>query len=888
MMDDRLVFALESCSDPALVGGKAAGLGRLIRNGFRVPPGVCLSTVVYRDTLRAAGVDFAKQWARLRRASELGRGPMLDEGRRLVASLTVPQAILETLDAELTRLETAERGSSQPGDGMLWAVRSSATDEDATGATFGGVYRTTLGVPRRSIATAIVACWASLWTPAAFAYRSRVRSARAAPAMAVILQPLLSPRAAGVAFSRHPVTEEANRVVINAVFGLAEPLVGGYVTPDQYVAEVGREPTAPQLLQRHIAEKTSARVPTQAGLLDQALPEADRKKPVLEDHEVLALAGLVKNVERTVGRPVGVEWAIDRGGTWLLQARPIPDRGELAGHPPFHAIVWSRANFKETLPELPCPLTLSFVHEFMETNIVRHYREAGCYVPPGLSSVRVIRGRPYINVTLFQALTAQLGGDPELVTEQMGGEVPVPVGVTRLAWWRLVRAGLVLEWKILCAAHQAPAWFAELKQLGTALADHALEHLTERAVLDRRRTLNERLRKRDLTFAFVSGVSQALYVLGLTLERRLPGRWRPLFNAATRGLGGIISANQILWLAELAEIARQEPAARDFLLAEPWVSEGYRSRLTGTKFLDSFDAFLTEYGHRAIGESDVMSPRYAETPEYLLNIVRGHLKGPATRSVQDIRREQEVARQTAFLQIRTAFGWRLSEWAWFRWWHRFLCRYLELREANRHYLMYFTMGFRQLLLVLGRKLAARGVLETADDIFFLIPEEIETIVAESAREHGRDWKPLTAARRAERERCAQDTVPETVVWRADAGQSTGPAAESESLRLRGIPISAGYAEGPVRLVLSPEDTKRVQSGDIIVAPVIDPGMAPLLGLAAGLVIEMGGTLSHGAIVAREYGLPAVANVRHATKLLRDGELVAVDASLGEISRLNPP
>lgn len=882
-MADPLILPLERCTDPALVGGKAAGLGRLMTQGFRVPPGLCLTTAAYRNTLQTAGLDLSAQWTRLQRAPDLARSPLLEECRRAVASVSLPQALLTLLESELNKLERLARAESEAMTGVRWAVRSSAFDEDTAKATFGGLYRTALGVSRDSLAAAILDCWTSLWAPAVLAYRSRMVKTRRAPAMAVIIQPLLFPRAAGVAYSRHPVTGQANQVAINAVLGLAEPLMAGQVTPDHYVVEVGSPPSPPRLLQRQMAAKTDAMVATGTGLVVQPLSEADQNKPVLEDREALALAGLVKDVERAFGKPVDVEWAIDGSGIWLLQARPIPTRGESAGSFFCETIVWSRANFRETLPDLPSPLTLSFVQEFMENNILRHYREAGCLIPPGLSSIRVIRGRPYINVTLFQSLMAQLGGDPQLVTEQMGGEVlPAPPVSRRLPWWRLIRAGLRLQWKISRAPRQAPARFAELKQQGTSLVEGRLDDLTERELLDRRRDLIHRLRERDLTFATVAGVSQALSVLGMLLGRRTKD-WRSLLNDATQGFGSIVSANQIFRLMDLAEAASGEPSSRTFLLAEPWAPETFRTTLAGTKFLRAFDEFLAEYGHRAVGESDGMSPRFAETPEYVLGIVRSHLQTPA-RSSDTLRREQEATRQAALAGIRRAFSWRWHEWIRFRRWHRSLGRYLELREANRHHLMYVTAGFRRLALFLGSKLAARGVVEHSDDLFFLMPDEIEAIVAEATGGEKKDWKRLVAERRAERKRNAGEAPPDTVIWRMGAVPSTREEVGEPGL-LRGMPISAGYVEGPVRLVLSPEDMKKVQRGDILVAPVIDPGMAPLFGLAAGLVVEMGGTLSHGAIIAREYGLPAVANVRGATRLFKDGERVAVDASGGEIRRL---
>ncbi len=797
---------------------------------------------------------------------------MLEEFRRVVQSLTVPQTILDRLDHEIDRLGM-ERGT-------LWAVRSSTSDEDQTNVSFGGLYRSILGVPRDSIATAIVECWASLWTLAAQEYRSRTGWKRTDPAMAVLFQPLLSPCAAGVAYSRHPVTAQGGLVVINAVFGLAEPLAGGTVTPDQYVVKIGNDEASGTVLERDIAEKTTARVVTPAGLMDQPLSEEDRKRPVLEEQDILALADLVKGVERTMEQAVDVEWAIDSQGIWLMQARPIPDTGLSQGLTK-QSCEWSRANFKETLPELPSPLGLSFLEEFMEHNILRHYQALGCSIPHGLSAVRIFRGRPYINVTLFQSFMRQLGGDPALVTEQMGGEGRLlQDGPPRLAWWKLIRAAIMMEWKIRQAARRAPAWFAAMKEMATVHTVDSMKELAPTELLDRLDQLGHRFRGRDVTFAIVAGVSQGLQALRFLMKRWMGPGWQALLNTALQGRGNVVSARQVLWLAGLAENARDEPRVEAFLLAEPWAPEQFRMKLAGTRFPQEFGAYLAEYGHRAIGESDLMSPRFVEYPEYLLGVVRSHLQGRCGKSVKDVLRLQESGREGALQQIHRTLGWRLPQRAIFEWWYRRLCHYLALREANRHHLMHFSAAVRHLTLLLGEKWSAAGILESKDDVFFLTAEEMRSVRTCSAQ----DWGNLVAARRAERARNAERVVPDLV---SPAREVTLGADNSvmTSDRWHGVPVSAGYVEGPVCIVVSPADARKMKQDDILVMPVIDPGMAPLLGLAAGLVVEMGGTLSHGAIIAREHGLPAVANVRQVTRLLKDGDRVAVDATAGTVTRL---
>ncbi len=842
------VLSLELCTNPVLAGGKAVGLHRLIRAGFRVPPGCCVTTAAYHDALRTAGFDERRHWAELLRAEGPERDRLLDDCRARLASLVLPPPVPDAVRAELDRIARAAGM-----DDARWAVRSSATDEDGAGATFAGVYRTDLGVTRERIIEAILDCWGSLWTATSLSYHRRMNR-RGAPAMAVVVQPMLAPRAAGVAYSRHPVTGQADLVVINAVPGLAEALVSGQALPDQLAVRTG---TAPRIVERRLAEPDRA--------------------PALSDGDALMLAEQTRAVERTLGHPVDLEWAIEPGAIWLLQARAIPVQAALTEQ----VCVWSRANFKETLPDLPSPLGLCFLRDFMEQAILRHYRTLGCARPPGLSSVWVVRGRPYINVSLFQSFMAQLGGQPESITDQMGGQPhPLPVLPPRLPLWTLLRAGLWMEWQVRRAARIAPRWFAEIKRLADEQSGESLAALTPAGLLARLDRLGQRLYANDLTFAAVGGVSQGLYVLHLLLERRLGSAGRSLLNASLQGRSQAISAQQILRLMELADAAGQEPAARAFLTADPWQPERFRERLAGTTFLRSFDGYLADYGHRAVGESDVASPRFAETPAYLLGIVRARLQAPAARSTEEIRREQETARDEALRRIRVACGWRAHEWLFFRWWRRRLALYLGLREANRHALMHFCAATRRLFLAIGERLAAGGALRSSGDIFFLTSDEVREIVRDSRG----DWKTVVDARLAERAKNAWLEAPDAIV----GVRLFEPDAETNEASgvFKGLPIGPGYAEGPARLVRSPEDRARVKPGDILVVPVIDPGMAPLFGLAAGLVVEMGGTLSHGAIIARECGLPAVANVPGIMRRVRDGERIVVDAERGEVRRFD--
>ena len=611
----------------------------------------------------------------------------------------------------------------------------------------------------------------------------------------------------------------------------------------------------------------------------ERLDDATADEPSITDEEAGELATVVKRVEQAYQQPVDVEWAINERGLWLLQARPmtVPDRHEALAD---DRCDWSRANFKETLPEVPSPLGLAFLQQFMEDFIIRHYREVGCVIPAGVSSVRIVDGRPFINVTLLQACVSQLGGRPELVTEHMGGDGHVPPWLpSPLPIWKRLKAALAMHRTIQRGAARAPSWFAELRRNARIEMSEVTPDLTVQELLDRINRLSRYLRAGESTFAIVAGVGQAFQVLGALLPSWLGKGWRSLLNAALQGQMTIISAQQIRWLSEIGDGARQEAKATQFFLSTSWSPRSYRERLSGTKCLEAFDAFLEEYGHRAIGESDMMTPRFSEDPRYLLEIIRAHVQQPPSETARLMALKQEDRRMSALAEIRRRCGWKYYRWVIFRWWYRRLCRALALRESNRHALMYYAAVTRYLALALGRRLATADRLSSADDVFFLTPDEFRLLGDGSVR----SWKALVGERRSEHAAFAAVTVPDFIPTRHRAPSSDASDADEDGL-FRGIPISAGFAEGTVRLLRGPEDIGKVCRGDIVVTSIIDPGMATVFGLAGGLIAEMGGTLSHGAIIAREYGIPAVVNVSQAMRLLKDGDRVKVDSMEGTVRK----
>jgi len=483
-------------------------------------------------------------------------------------------------------------------------------------------------------------------------------------------------------------------------------------------------------------------------------------------------------------------------------------------------------------------------------------------------------------LTLFYSLIAQLKGNPSSLTEQMGGGVLVrPPEVRLLGWAALARAWIVMMAEMRKAVRDGPAWFAEMKGMVAEHRADRIQTLSGGEISLRLDAIAKRLDERELTFGIAGGVAQCLQALGAVLPRWLGEDWRALLNGALQGQAAVISAQQIVRLAEIADMVRRDPSAMSLFTGEGWDPDEVCRKLEGTEVLRAFTRYLDDYGHRGVGESDVMSPRFADRPDLLLSVLRTQVLAPTSATPADILQRQTRVRERALAEIRTRCGWRFHRWAFFSWWYRRLCRFFALREANRHHLMYYSAATRTLLLRLGKWLVEQGRFSSPEDIFYLTVEARADLLAGGSR----DWQGMIQARRAERDHDATMTVPDTIQdWReAVRGTDTSSSVDPDGV-FRGIPISGGQVIGPVRFVRSMEDWTRVCRGDILVVSVIDPGMAPLFGVAAGLVAEMGGTLSHGAIIAREYGLPAVANVSGVIASLKEGDQISLDAERGEI------
>lgn len=851
----------------AELGGKGASLHRLIAAGLPVPDGFVIPANGPESACRAALGPLLRRVA----AEVEGADPPSP------AALPARFPELEPAAAELrARLDAALAG--WPGKLPAWfVVRSSATVEDGPRASFAGVLESCVGVDRTHLAEAVLLCWAAAYTRAARAYCERNGLDPECIAVAVVVQEMVDARAAGVLLTHDPVSGEPGPL-INAVHGLGGPLVHGALQPDSYRRlPDGRWEEQP-------GRQSWKDALTERGLERVELPEGERGRRVLSAAERAALARLGARVERLMGGPQDIEWAIDRGGALrLLQARPITTL-------PASARVWTRANMKELFPEVVSPLTASLIERYQHDWLVEYFGRRGFRVAPLAPAMRVIKGRPYLNLTLLEYVAKLAGMGSEEFRANIGGSADAgpSKGLDLVSILRNAAPFARLFGDYLKQPRLGRERLEEARAVSDALLSAPLEGLDDAALLERTcECFRVHLPLAEMG-ADVAGAIQIWTMLAkalLTGAVASPERFLAAMDVAT---ADSVSARQIQELENLIALAREEQPVRQALLRMNGKLPDL-GRLEDTAFAPAWKQFLATYGSRAVYESDSAVPRYAEDPRPLLQAIRSGIlaEGSGQERPGGVQRTHKEAQ--AWLELR----WGLPAWerrvplrmALVRRVLRRLRALYALRQGIRLQLDRFVAAERRHDLVLAGRWAERGWLERPEDFFALRIGEAERALSEP--------DPAVFLReRVERNRalCREWEREAMPLLLTEGGPAHAAAAEAmpdpEADSLSALAISPGIAEGRVVVLERPEEVTEIEPGSILVAPIAGAAWAPFYSGAEGLIVEMGGVLSHGSILAREYGLPAVANIPGALRLFQTGERVRIDGARGMVWRLD--
>ncbi|WDZ88166.1 rifamycin-inactivating phosphotransferase [Micromonospora cathayae] len=848
----------------ALVGGKGAQLGGLSRiDGIDVPTGFCVTT----DAFRRATAAVPSIDDRLDRLSRLDTGDaeavrtLSAELRRIIEGISVPDEVAAAVTGMLAR----------SGERAGYAVRSSATAEDLPTASFAGQHDTYLNVVGpAAVLRHVVRCWASLFTERAVTYRQRNGIDHRTVRMAVVVQRMVVADAAGVLFTADPVTGNRTVSTVEAGFGLGEALVSGLVTPDVFTVRDDGTVT------RAVAVKRRAvRAQPAGGTREVAVDPQRQEQPALTDAQVVRLVRLGRRIEAHFGRPQDIEWCLVDGDFRIVQSRPVttlfpvPERGDTENH------VYVSVGHQQMMTDPMKPLGLSM---WRLTAMVPMY-EAG--------------GRLFVDVTRHLAAPASRAGllnvagksDPlvrdalETVLDRgdfvpslpdAGPAGPLFDGVpTSIETDPAIVTGLVERSRASIAALRRDL----ATKTGPALFEFLLETFEEH-----RRHLGD-----PLNMQVIMAGMDATWWLNDRLREWL-GEQNPA-DTLTLSAPHNITSEMGLELLDVADVIRPYPQVVAFL--RDVRDDSFLDRLPtlpgGTEARDAIEAYLDRYGMRCVGEIDISRPRWRERPRTLvpliLDNVRAFEPGEAGRRFARGRQEAQRKEQDVLARLRTLPDGERKAAETQRMIDR-LRTFIGYREYPKYDIVSRYFLYKQALLGEAGRLVRAGVVARTEDAFYLTFQELHEVVLSNSAD-----RRLIQRRRAEFRSYHALTPPRVLTSDGEALTGAYRRDDLPAGALLGLPVSAGTVEGRARVVRDLAEAE-IEAGDILVTTYTDPSWSPLFVAVAGLVTEVGGLMTHGAVIAREYGLPAVVNVVDATRLIRDGQRIRVHGGDGYVEILS--
>ena len=847
-------------ADLETVGGKGMSLAKLAKAGLPVPGGFHITTEAYRQFVAAnnlqPGINQALQ------AVDLARPATLESASEIISRLFAGAPIPGDLANAILSAYRA-----MPGSNPAVAVRSSATAEDLPGASFAGQQETYLNISGADrVLEATKKCWASLWTARAIGYRLHQGIGVEGVALAVVVQLLVNAEAAGILFTANPINGERDQSVINAAWGLGEAVVGGAVTPDTVTVNklTGR------LIQRETAEKSVMTVRTESGTQEQPVPDLLKNVPVLSDEQAAQLARYGAQIEALFGLPMDIEWALADGKFAILQARPITAM-------PDAPIEWILPDPKGT---------------YMRTSVAD-------LMPKPLSPLFVTLG---ISAQLRQMQSVgkrMTGKDPVLAPDYLtsiNNYAYMNAYFPPRSWWWILTGLIPMYPKLIGkgAALWREGFYPEYQAIIAGKVDHPSADLSAAELWRQAQELVEASAQYTcgLMFATMGASAGSEGLLTKAYDKLAKQEGDPEANTLLMGWDNIpVRAEKSLY--DIAMWARENEELARYLLNTPShelvaMLEQPDSCPTSLypEFAARFQRHLENFGH-IVFQLDFAEPLPLDHPEMMLENIKMYLLGKGVNPHERQKNSEQRRIQTTDMMLKRLKG--LKRWAF----QKALNWGQSMAEVREDALAEIGLAYpklRELLHELGRRFVAAGAIQQAADIFWLEKDEISACVLKV--EHNQTLENFSGrvdSRKAYYERVRQITPPPMMPMKErvmgikiEAFITYTEEAQAGEV-LKGVPTSAGKVTAPARVLHGPEDFDQMRPGDILVAGTTTPAWTPLFAMASAVVTDIGGPLSHGSIVAREYGIPAVMGTGVATRRIQSGQMITVDGSAGIVT-----
>ncbi|PWN75276.1 phosphoenolpyruvate synthase [Bacillus paranthracis] len=852
----------------SLVGGKGLNLGELSNiQGIQVPEGFCVTTVGYEKAIEQNEElqTLLQQLTKLKLEDRAQIGEMSKEIIEVIMAVQIPTDVVEAVTQYLSRF----------GNEHAYAVRSSATAEDLPYASFAGQQDTYLNIiGKEAILQHVRKCWASLFTERAVMYRMQNGFEHNQVSICVVVQKMVFPQASGILFTADPVTSNRKVLSIDASFGLGEALVSGLVSADNYKVKEGK------IVDKVISTKKLAIYAVKEGGTEtKQIDPAQQKIQTLSERQILQLEQIGRQIEAYFGCPQDIEWCLARNTFYIVQSRPIttlypiPEENDGGNH------VYISVGHQQMMTDAMKPLGLSF---FLLTTSAPMRKAGGRLFVDATQQLASPTSRDYLINTLGKsdplirdALTTVVERDnfitllPDEETEKSASKSKPPVSSRPE-----IENDLAIVTELIKNSEASLEELKETMQLksGVDVLDFILEDIQQ---------LKKVLFNPQSIAVIMAGMNASTWI------NEKMEQWLGEKNAAdtlSQSVQNNITSEMGLALMEVADVIR--PYEEVIAYLQHVENDSFLDELVqfkgGEKAREAIDAFLNKYGMRCSGEIDITKTRWSEKPTtiipMILNNIRDFEYGASKRKFEEglqeaLKKEEELVDRLQQLpdgkqkveetkrmirNIRNFIGYR---------------EYPKYGMINRYFI------YKQALLKEAEQLVQSGVIHEVDDIYYLTFEELHEVVRtkklnyELIHKQKNDYKlyeKLTPPR----------------IMTSDGEIITGKY-KRENLpadAIAGLPVSSGVVEGRARVILNMEEAN-LEEGDILVTAFTDPGWTPLFVSIKGLVTEVGGLMTHGAVIAREYGLPAVVGVENATKLIKDGQRIRVHGTEGYIEVL---
>lgn len=854
-----------------LVGGKGLNLGELSKiEGIQVPEGFCVTTVGYQKAIEQNETYHAllDQLPMLKAKDRDQIGEISRKIRQIIMEIEIPSDVVMAVTHYL----------SQFGDEHAYAVRSSATAEDLPHASFAGqqdTYLNIIGVD--AILQHISKCWASLFTDRAVIYRMQNGFDHSQVYLSVIVQRMVFPQASGILFTADPITSNRKLLSIDASFGLGEALVSGLVSPDCYKVQEG------EIVGKIIGTKKMAIYGLKEGGTDTRQIDPDQQKAqTLTEQQILQLARIGRQIEAYFGQPQDIEWCLVDDTFYIVQSRPIttlypiPEANDQENH------VYVSVGHQQMMTDPMKPLGLSF---FLLTTPAPMRKAGGRLfvdithnLASPVSRKMVIDALGKSNPLIKDALMTIVGREDFIKSSPDGDKVPSPSksnkGISSSDFQAQIENDPTIVSNLIKSSQTS---IEELKQniqtkSGSDLFDFILEDFQQ---------LKKILFDPQSSRVFMTAMDASSWI------NEQMNKWLGEKNVAdtlSQSVPNNITSEMGLALLDVADVIRPYPEVIDYL--QHVKDDNFLNELIkfdgGQESGDAIYAYLNKYGMRCAGEIDMTKTRWSEKPITIVPMILGNIKNFEANAGK---RKFEQGRQEALEKEQELLD-RLKQLPDGKQKAKetkrvisLIRNYIGYREYPKYGMINRYFVYKQALLKEAEQLVQTGVIHEKEDVYYLTFEEFRDVV----RTNKLDYQIIS--KRKDEYKLYDKLTPPRVIT-SDGEIITGKY-ERENFpaeAIVGLPVSSGVIEGRARVILRMEDAD-LEDGDILVTSFTDPGWTPLFVSIKGLVTEVGGLMTHGAVIAREYGLPAVVGVENATKLIKEGQRIRVHGTEGYIEIL---